>query len=150
MLSTKERRIYNIQKQKWQQRTKQLEKIAMTNPENHPVQRVFVVKEARQLAAGTFKHEQDEEDGDKEFVPLNIAGEMKMNLNRAMLVGKNDVQHELDLDNFDTAMQKALIQQSISTDNHVDPRNFNDNVPENLRKAFNLPKDMHNYDIDFE
>ena len=31
-----------------------------------------------------------------------------------------------------------------------DPRNFIDNVPEDLKIAYNLPKDMINYDIDFE
>lgn len=67
-----------------------------------------------------------------------------------MLVGKNDVQHELQLDNFENAVQNALIDQANTRLNgEPDPRFATDHVPLNLKTDFNLPKDMSNYDIDF-
>lgn len=47
LLSKKEKRIYNIQKMKWQQRQKQMEKITKIDPENLPSLRTFKMKDAR-------------------------------------------------------------------------------------------------------
>ena len=68
-----------------------------------------------------------------------------------MCTGTNDPKHEIALDNFDDAIANALLEQEMMTKHgDKDPRNFKDNVPNNLRETFNLPKDMRNYEIDFE
>jgi len=72
LLSRKEKRIYNIQKQKWQQKTKQLEKISKSDPDKLPESKIFRMAEARQLVKGIFKHADDEEDADKLFAPINL------------------------------------------------------------------------------
>lgn len=108
------------------------------------------MKEARQLVKGTFKHA-DDDDEPTTFVPANLQDNDKVNLNRAMCTGTNDPKHEIALDNFDDAIANALLEQEMMTKHgDKDPRNFKDNVPNNLRETFNLPKDMRNYEIDFE
>mmetsp|Transcript_27219 Transcript_27219/g.33858 ORF Transcript_27219/g.33858 Transcript_27219/m.33858 type:complete len:171 (+) Transcript_27219:607-1119(+) len=72
LLSRKEKRIYNIQKQKWQQKTKQLEKISKSDPDKLPESKTFRMAEARQLVKGIFKHADDEEEADKPFAPINL------------------------------------------------------------------------------
>ena len=68
-----------------------------------------------------------------------------------MLTGKNDVQHEMALENFDNAIQNALIDQSSSYSlKQEDPRQNCDYVPHHLKEFWNLPKNMQNYEIDFE
>ena len=67
------------------------------------------MKEARQLVKGTFKHADDEDEPEKNFVPANLAENEKVNLNRAMCTGTNDPKHEISLDNFDDAVANALL-----------------------------------------
>ena len=68
-----------------------------------------------------------------------------------MLCGKNDPQHEMKLNTFDTAIRNALWDKDDEPSKMMrDPRMDEDNVPDDLKKIFNLPKDMSNYEIDFE
>ena len=87
-------------------------------------------------------------------MPHLYGEEQKVLLNRAMLTGKNDVKHEMALDNFENAIQTALIDTTISrTFTEVglrDPRQDCDYVPQHLKDAYNLPKSMANYEIDYE
>ena len=54
---------------------------------------------ARLLIKGEY-HKDEDEDG-MEIDAKIEAGDEKVDLNRAMLAGKNDPKHELKLDNFD-------------------------------------------------
>ena len=56
---------------------------------DHPKDTIFSLEQARQLINGNF-HYDEEEDDELEAIN-NKDGEAKANLNRAMLVGKNDV-----------------------------------------------------------
>ena len=82
---------------------------------------------------------------------VDLEENAKVNLNRAMCTGTNDPQHEIALDNFEDAVANALLDSDTYTKNgEKDPRNFKDNVPDEFREVFHLPKDMSNYEIDFE
>ena len=130
---------------------KQLDKVAKIDPDKLPTNKIFCMKDARLLAKGQFKHI-DEDDNEVEKMPILNGENERVNLNRAMLTGTNDPQHEIALDNFEEAVANALVDHDINKQfgKEGDPRAFKDNVPEDLRTAFKLPKDMRNYEIDFD
>lgn len=130
---------------------KQLDKVAKIDPDKLPTNKIYCMKDARLLAKGQYKHI-DEDDNEGEKLPILHGENERVNLNRAMLTGTNDPQHEIALDNFEEAVANALVDHDINKmfGSAGDPRNFKDNVPEDLRKTLKLPKDMQNYEIDFD
>ena len=130
MLSKKEKRAYNQQKQKWEAKKKQLEKIAKNDIDNLPSRKEFSIEEARLLIKGLYKHADDDDELDQKQPIRNLENETK-NLNRAMIAGKDDPQHELNLDNFESKVKTALISLKMKNyqDYEEDPREFKDNVP---------------------
>jgi len=90
--------------------------------------------------------EEEEEDSGRVTTPEM---EAKANLNRAMLNGKNDPREEMKLEGFDAVIVAELINVNDKV-READPRKSDDYVPESLKKAFNLPKNMKNYEIDYE
>ena len=89
MLSKKEKRTYNQQKQKWEAKKKQLEKIEKNDSANLPSRKEFSIQDARLLIKGLYKHADDEDDLDQKQPVRNLENETK-NLNRAMIAGKDD------------------------------------------------------------
>lgn len=115
----------------------------------HPKDQAYSLADARKLIEGNF-HQYDDEDDPLTSVQdkAGAEGDVKLNLNRAMLCGKNDVAHEINLETFDVALENAVM--DFKNDAKAqDPRHTGDHVPEDLKKAFNLPKSMADYDIDF-
>ena len=93
-LSKKELKMYKFQKQKYEQQVKINSKKPL-----HPRNQEFDLVNARLLIKGEY-HKDEDEDG-MEIDAKIEAGDEKVDLNRAMLAGKNDPKHELKLDNFD-------------------------------------------------
>ena len=89
MLGKKEKRAYNQQKQKWEAKKKQLEKIAKNDIDNLPSRKEFSIEEARLLIKGLYKHADDDDELDQKQPIRNLENETK-NLNRAMIAGKDD------------------------------------------------------------
>lgn len=148
-LSKKEKRIYNIQKQKY-------ETVIKTNAKKkeHPRDTPFSLDDARKLFAGKF-HTEEDEDGEVPVVVEQKAGDVgeegKVFLNRAMLVGKNEPKHELNLDEFDQALQNAIWdRQGKSSFNLSAHLMKGDHVPQELKTFYNLPKDMSEYEINYQ
>ena len=74
----------------------------------------------------------------------------KVNLNRAMVAGKNDPKHELQLEEFDVALRKA-IDKMETTESTLAQLNAGNHIPQEIKDAFSLPKNIKkDYEIDFE
>ena len=115
----------------------------------HPRDHKFTREEAVRLANGDYYS--DEEEEDDELIPShNAHEETKLDLNRAMLAGKNDPNYELKIDDFEKRVGHVIDQIKSIKDIKSDPRLQGDHVPEEIRDALHLPKDMSDKDINFD
>ena len=121
-LSFKERRLYNLQKGKYEQQIKVNSKRPV-----HPRDQVHDLDDARSLIKGTY-HIQDEEDED--VIPDVKLGalEGKTVLNRAMDNFKNAPQEEMKLDSFESNLIEKIQDLNFDVDG-TDPRTNSDYVP---------------------
>ena len=62
---------------------------------------------------------------------------------------KNDPQYEINLENFDDKLDDALFNLQKNNVTANDPRIQGDHVPQDIKDAFNLPKNMSGKDIEF-
>ena len=79
------------------------------------------------------EYHKDEDDDGIEIDTKIEAGDERVDLNRAMLTGKNDPKHELNLDNFDEQLDK-VIWNSMDGGLMKDPRVRGDHVPLELKE----------------
>lgn len=68
-------------------------------------------------------------------------------MNRAMVSTFAKFDQELNLENFDDI--NYLIKSKEEENSVSDPRNKSDHIPNDIKKAFSLPEDMTNLEIDF-
>ena len=69
-------------------------------------------------------------------------------LNRTVVAAKaEDIKKEIKLENFS---KNAILQEMNKAAVEQDKRYFKDNVPDDVKAAFNLPKDMSGLEIDFQ
>ena len=73
----------------------------------HPRDHIFTKEEAIRLFKGEFYSDEEEEDDD--IMPA-VADheEIKLDLNRAMLAGKNDPNYEFKIDDFEKRVSGAI------------------------------------------
>lgn len=144
--------MYTAQKTKYESKLKRNEKrLQSVPPIPLPKDEKWDLKKIRLLIAGQFKFDDDDEE-DEDEVPVGGAKDKNglLQLGRATLVGgQNEPQYELNLEAFDKQLTAALQQQKLGIIAN-DPRLLGDNVPAELKVAFNLPNDMSNYEIDFQ
>ena len=115
----------------------------------HPRDHIFTKEEAMRLAQGEYYSDEDEEED--ELMPVhNVHEEVKLDLNRAMLAGKNDPNYEFKIDDFEKRVSGVIDNIKSMKDIKQDPRLQGDHVPIEIREAFSLPKDMSDKDINFD
>lgn len=141
-LSLKQRRMYNIQKMKYEQQLK-------TNAKRqvHPSKQVFDIETAQQLVKGTY-HKDEDEDEQVELKLQQGTEEGKQILNRAMNNFKNQPAEELKLENFETKLFDLI--QDFQQYHQHDPRKHIEYVPQAIKNEFDLRVDMNAYEIDFD
>ena len=125
-LSKKELKMYKFQKQKYEQQVKINSKKPL-----HPRNQDFDLLNARLLIKGEY-HKDEDDDGIEIDTKIE-AGDERVDLNRAMLTGKNDPKHELNLDNFDEQLDK-VIWDSMNGGLMQDPRVRGDHVPLEIKE----------------
>ena len=72
----------------------------------HPRDQPFTKEEVVLLLKGEYYSDDEEEDDDQ--IDTEGNAEVKVDLNRAMLVGKNDVNKELEIDDFEALLGGAI------------------------------------------
>ena len=87
---------------------------------------------ARLLIKGEY-HKDEDDDGNEIDAKIE-AGDDKVDLNRAMLAGKNDPKHELNLDNFDEQLDKVIWDSMGVGGLMEDPRAKGDHVPLEIKE----------------
>lgn len=122
-----------MQKAKWDLGQKMISKRTL-----HPRDEKFDLKTAKQLIEGTY-HEEDEENEDL-FVPQAL-----QDMDTSMKQKREDIRATTAVSDL-TRMAKELLEQGGK---NIDPRQKVDNIPNELKVAFNLPKDMLGLEIDF-
>ena len=71
---------------------------------------------------GLYHKDEEEEDVTAQPISMsNVEQDGRVNLNRAMLCGVHDVQHELNLEAFDTALEKFILESNVN-EKFRDPR----------------------------
>ena len=87
----------------------------------HPRDQAFTMEEAKRLANGEYYVDEDEEED--ELMPVhNVHEEVKLDLNRAMLAGKNDPNYEFKIDDFEKRVSGAIDNIKSMKDIISDPR----------------------------
>ena len=99
-------RIYKMQIQKFDQQIKTMAK-QQKELKKHPRDHVFTKEEAERLAQGEYYSDEDEEED--ELIPAHdVHEEVKIDLNRAMLAGKNDPNYEFKIDDFEKRVSGVI------------------------------------------
>ena len=99
-------RDYKLQLQKFDQQNKTMAK-QQKELKKHPRDHIFTKEEAIRLTNGEYYS--DEEEDDDELMPvIDNNEEIKFDLNRAMLAGKNDPNYEFKIDDFEKRVSGAI------------------------------------------
>ena len=122
-MSVRDKKLYNLQKGKYEVFAKMIAKQAI-----HPKFVKFNYEEAQQLVEGTYYTEEDEVTAHGAGLGRTVYGSKE--LDNLVMAGA--------IQSFTTA---ALIESNV--ENISDPRQSAlDSVPRNIKHAFNLPSDM--------